>query len=177
MSKTVLMIIAPENFRDEELFVPRDIFKAQGWVVDTVSTQVCEASGMLGGIEAVTKTIDTIDADQYDAAVVVGGMGSPAHLWNNETLHRVLKQVNANGKVISAICLSGAVLAKAGLLTNRKATVWEMPESVQIFEQNQVTYTSKPVTIDDRFITANGPDAAEAFGNAIVEKVNTLVSA
>ncbi len=174
-SQRVLMVIAPEGFRDEELSVPRDLFKAEGWQVDTVSTKICSASGMLGALEAVTQTLNHIDPLNYDAVVVVGGMGSPAHLWNDVTLHQTLQSVEANGKVIAAICLSGAVLAKAGLLQRKRATVWEMPESIEALTQNGAEYTGEPVTVDGRIVTANGPDAAEAFGKTVIERVKALI--
>ncbi len=177
MSKRILMVIPPDDFRDEELCVPRDIFKAEGWQVDTVSTKVCSASGMLGATEVITQSVTDIDPLSYDAVVVVGGMGSPAHLWNSTPLHNLLKAVDSNGRVISAICLSGAVLAKAGLLKGKRATVWEMPEAVEALTQNGAEYTGEAVSIDGRIVTANGPDAAEAFGKAVVEQVKALVLA
>ena len=36
----ILMVIAPEQFRDEELLVPRQAFAAEGWQVDTASTRM-----------------------------------------------------------------------------------------------------------------------------------------
>ncbi len=176
-SKRVLMVIAPEGFRDEELHVPRDVFKAEGWRVDTVSTKVGSAGGMLGAAESITQTLSDIDPLNYDAVAVVGGMGSPAHLWNCSPLHSILKAIDGNGKVISAICLSGVVLAKAGLLQGKRATVWEMPESVETLAQHGAQYTGDDVTVDGRIVTANGPDAAEAFGKAVVEQVKSLVLA
>lgn len=172
----VLMVIAPDQFRDEELFVPRTAFLEAGWTVDTVSTQAGAALGMLGASEVVQKTLsdvsNTSGLNTYQAVVVVGGMGSIGFLWENQQLHQLLRQLASQKAVISAICLSGVVLAKAGLLNGRKATVWEAPESLEAYRQSGVTYTAEPVTVDDSasgtVITANGPDAAAEFARAIV---------
>lgn len=181
MSRRILMIIAPDQFRDEELQVPRQRFEEAGWAVDTVSTQPGEAKGMLGAVEPVSRDLAWAQAQlqqqAYDAAVVVGGMGSPAHLWEHAPLHQLLKQVAEQGRVVAAICLSGAVLAKAGLLDGKRATVWEMPESVQVFQAHRVQYTGEPVTVDGNFITANGPDAAADFAEAILARIKALTPA
>ncbi len=177
MSKQILMIIAPEQYRDEELTEPRDLFKTQGWHVETVSTQTGDANGMLGAVETISKTVEDVDGVQYDAVVVVGGGGSPEHLWDNETIHTIVNQVYKSGKTVAAICLSGAVLAKAGLLSGKKATVWNDDTAIEALKTGGAQYTGEPVTADGRIITANGPEAATAFGKAVIESVNALIAA
>lgn len=180
-SKTILMVIAPDQFRDEELLVPRKAFIEQGWQVDTVSTKTGDIQGMLGAVETVSLDLNHAkthtEQQGYDAAVVVGGMGSPEYLWNNAQLHQILQTLDEQGRVISAICLSGAVLAQAGLLNGKKATVWEMPESLAVLKEKGAHYTGEAVTEDGRFITANGPDAAADFAKAVIEKVKALTPA
>lgn len=182
MVRKILMIIAPEQFRDEELFVPRTAFqKGEGWTVDTVSTRIGNANGMMGAIEKVTLDLDHATAkaqkNGYDAVVVVGGMGSIEYLWDNEQIHHILQMLAHKNRVVSAICLSGVVLAKAGVLDDKNATVWDMPESLEAYQAHGVHYTGEPVTIDGCFITANGPDAAADFAAAIIEKVKALTPA
>jgi protease I len=172
-NQKILMVIAPQAFRDEELLVPRQLFLDKGWHVDTASTVVGKATGMLGTDEEVSLTLEQVQtqANTYDALVVVGGMGSPEHLWNNTTLHQLAKTLHQENKVVSAICLSGAVLANAGVLQGKKATVWEMAESLACLKSGGADYTGEAVTQDGNLITANGPDAAQAFGEAIIQQV------
>lgn len=181
MAGKILMIIAPDQFRDEELLVPRNALTAQGWTVDTVSTKTGEAKGMLGAVEKVTLDLAYASTEAqkqaYEAVIVVGGMGSPQYLWNDAQLHQILQTIEKQDRVVAAICLSGAVLAKAGLLNGKKAAVWEMPESLAAFKENGVEYTGEPVTVDGRFVTANGPDAAAEFAKAVIEKIKTLTPA
>lgn len=181
MTKKILMVIAPDQFRDEELLVPRKALLETGWTVDTVSTQTGEAKGMLGAVENVTMDLSYAAAETqknaYDAVIVVGGMGSPEYLWNSAPLHQLLQALQKQDRVIASICLSGAVLAKAGLLSGKNATVWEMPESLAVFKENNVEYTGEPVTVDGHFVTANGPDAAADFTQAVIQQVKALTPA
>ncbi len=50
MDKKVLMIIAHENFRDEELLTPKQIFEKNGIKVTIASTDTTPAKGMLGAV-------------------------------------------------------------------------------------------------------------------------------
>jgi protease I len=167
LGKNVLMVIAPEEFRDEELSEPKDILSRRGANVTVASTAAGQARGMLGATVTPDATIDKVQASDYHAIVVVGGMGSPQHLWNNDKLKALLKQAHESGKVVAGICLSGAVLANAGVLSGKKATVWACDESLQALKDGKAIYTKQPVVAEGNIITAEGPDAASEFGNAI----------
>lgn len=170
----VVMVIAPEQFRDEELLTPKRILSEQGASVTVASTRLGEARGMLGAVVSPESLINNLKAQDYDAVVVVGGMGSPEHLWDDSHLHALLKTMSGQNKVISAICLSGAVLARAGLLSGKKATVWPMPESLKALKDGKANYTEQPVVQDGRVITANGPEAAQEFANAIAKELSKI---
>lgn len=170
----VALVIAPDQFRDEELFTPQQELEAAGAETIVASTKLEQAQGMLGGTAQPQKLIKDLKEKDYDAVVVVGGMGSPEYLWENKELHTLLQEVQKAGKVISAICLSGAALAKAGVLNGKKATVWEMPESVQALEEGKATYVKEPVVQDGKVITANGPEAAHEFATKIIAELSKV---
>jgi len=94
----VLMVIAPEQFRDEELLVPKEKFEAAGAVVTVASTRTGEAKGMLGAKVNADKTLSEVKAQDFQAIVVVGGMGSPEFLWNEDKLHSLVQELNAAAK-------------------------------------------------------------------------------
>lgn len=168
----ILMVVAPDQFRDEELLEPKKIFEEEGAEVVVASTRAGEAKGMLGAKVTPDAQITEVDASGFDAVAVVGGMGSPAHLWDNDTLHNILREMNQANKVVSAICLSGAALARAGVLESKDATVWPMPESLKALEDGKAKYKKQPVVKDGRTITADGPEAAREFGYTIVKELS-----
>lgn len=170
-TRAILMIIAPEKFRDEELNHPREVFTSQGAVVTVVSTKTGTATGSYGHKEKVEKTLDDVAGDTFDAVVVVGGSGSPQYLWDNKKIHDILRRHHQTSKVVSAICLSGAVLAKAGILDGVEATVWKSDESMKAYAENRVKFVDKPVVRSGKIITANGPAAAREFGQMIMSAI------
>lgn len=167
--KKILMVIAPDQFRDEELFQPKEIFEKEGASVVVASTKKGTAKGMLGGKVEVFSTIYELTSESFDAVVIVGGMGSPTYLWNNEELHRLIKRSFEESRVIGAICLSGAVLAKAGILKGVRATVYPTKESLSEMEKGGSIYVKKDVVVDGRIVTASGPHVARDFGMEIVK--------
>jgi protease I len=164
----IVMVVAPQQFRDEELLLPRQAFEAAGHTVQTVSTQAVHGRGMLGHEEAFTATLNDVELYQTDALVIVGGYGAVEHLWPNTALHALCQQVFVKGGVIGALCVSPVVLAKAGLLNGKRATVWSTPDTQAAFDEAGAQFTGDAVTIEGNLITGNGPDASVAFAEAVL---------
>jgi protease I len=164
----LLFVIAPKDFNDLELNDTREICETAGHTVDVASTTTGTAVGMMSHEEDVQLTLDDVIANRYDGLVIVGGYGAVTALWNNKDLHDLASAFNQQEKLTSAICVSPVVLAKAGLLAGKKATVWDMAESRDAFTEANVTYTEDAITQDGLLLTGKSPDAARDFGKAIV---------
>jgi protease I len=166
----VLFVIAPERFRDEELEVPRRALETAGCRVEVASTKTGTARGMLGASVKVERSLADAGED-WDAVVFVGGSGSPDHLWDSEPAHRLAQREHAAGRPVAAICLSGAVLARAGLLSGKRATVFPAPRAIAELKRGGAEYVPQPVIVDGTVVTASGPEAAEAFAAAILKQL------
>lgn len=166
--KRVLMVIAAQRFRDEEYREPRAVIEAHGGRVTVASTSLEEAEGMLGMVVKPDVTLDQVDINEYDAIIFVGGSGASQY-WDDALAHSMARQAEATGKVVGAICIAPVTLANAGLLRGRKATVW--PQERARLEAGGATYTGNPVEEDGRIITAAGPQAAHAFGEAVARAI------
>ncbi len=158
------MVVAPVNFRDEELFHTMNALTSCGADVEVVSTKKGVARGMLGGTFEVEKTLYDADWNKASAIVIVGGSGAVV-FWKNAYLLQKVKEAYKKGKIIAAICISPVVLAKAGILVNRKATCW--PGVKSQLSLYGAKYTGSDVEVSGRIVTAAGPWAADEFGNAI----------
>jgi protease I len=170
-NKQVVMIIAFRDFRDVEYFTPKEILEDAGAVVKTASNERGEATGADGGKVKVDLLVSEIDPTKFDAVVFIGGPGCLENL-DNEESYRIAREAVSKDKILASICISPVILAKAGVLKGKKATVWSSPldkTSVEILESNGAIYQSKPVVVDGKIITANGPGAAKEFGKTIVE--------
>ncbi|MEE8359210.1 MAG: DJ-1/PfpI/YhbO family deglycase/protease [Candidatus Hydrothermarchaeales archaeon] len=167
--KKVLMVIAPQNFRDEELLEPKSVFEDNSVEVSIASTSKGSARGMLGAMVDPDLTLDEVDVKDYDAVVVVGGGGSRDYLWDNLTLHGIVREFYNEGKVVAAICISPVVLAKAGLLDGKKATVFPGQDTLSELKNAGAILVNTGAVADGRIVTGRGPEAAEEFGRKVLE--------
>jgi protease I len=168
--KKVVMIIAAANFRDDELNIPLGYFETKGADVDIASTVKTVVTGMLGSHVNPDMLYTDIKINDYDAIVFVGGTGATQYL-NDTVAHKIAKDSVFNGKVLGAICLGPAILANAGVLENKKATVFLDPQTEKIFKANNVINTNAVVEKDGKIITANGPKASYKFAKEIEETI------
>lgn len=176
LGKRILLVIAPEQFRDEELLEPKEVFKTAGADVLIAACKQGEATGMLGAKVSPDLLISEVKANDFDACAVIGGMGSLEHLWNDTQLHGILQTLQRQEKVVAAICLSGAVLAKAGVLKGKKATVYAIPESLQALKDGGAEYKNEHVVRDGLIVTADGPAVATKFAQTIVDAIQVVPS-
>lgn len=72
----ILMVTAPNNFRDEELFIPKEKFENAGHEVVIASNKVGVCKGTLGGEISSDMLLKDVNVDDFQAVVFVGGTGS-----------------------------------------------------------------------------------------------------
>lgn len=163
--KTVALIIASQQFRDEEFKEPRDLLTKNGAKVIVASTSTKEAAGMLGMKVKPDILIGDLSVDVLDAVIFIGGMGASEY-FTNPRAWEIARETFKQKKVLGAICIAPVTLAEAGLLKGKKATVWQSERKK--LETAGAKYTGRPVTIDGNIVTANGPKAAKEFAQAVV---------
>jgi protease I len=167
---TVIMIIAPERFRDEELFVTQAELEKAGHEIDIASSAKGVCPGSRGGSAIATLTLDEVETENYDAVVFVGGGGSKLYFSNEEAL-RIAAEMFHKEKVVAAICLAPVILANAGVLKGRNATV--AGTEARTIEGKGAKYTGPGVTVDGNIITGNAPKSSLLFG----QRINELLKA
>jgi len=165
--KKILMVIAQQDFRDEELFKPKEVFEGAEASVFVAAPRNETATGMLGGKVQPDFAISDVNTSEFDAVVVVGGSGSPKYLWDDTQLRNLIRDAYEDGKVVAAICLSPVVLARAGILKGKEATVFPSTDAVAELKKGGAIYKDESVVIAGRIVTGRDPASAEAFANAI----------
>jgi len=160
------MIIAPERFRDEELFVTKDELEKAGHKTIIASNTKGVCPGSRGGFATATLTLAEVKTENYDAVVFVGGGGSKLYFSNEEAL-RIAKEMSHKRKVVAAICLAPVILANAGVLKGKNATV--AGTEAKTIESNGAKYMGPGVTVDGNIVTGNAPKSSRLFGQKINE--------
>lgn len=163
---TVLMTIAPEGFRDEELFLTQAELEKAGHKIVIASLVKGVCRGSHGGSATATLILAEIEVENYEAVVFVGGSGSKVYFTNRDAL-RIAQEMAGQGKVVAAICVAPLILANAGLLQGKNATVFG--SEIKAIEGKGAKHTGAGVTVDTNIVTGDGPKSARLFGRKINE--------
>lgn len=164
--KKVLMVIASDNFRDEEYTEPRKVLEDAGARVIVACSALDTARGKLGLEVRPDVLIGNVREGDYDGIVFVGGGGSKEY-FDSPVAHKLAQSFYRNGKLTSAICIAPAVLANAGLLKQKKAT--SFPSSAETLRAKGAVFTGGDVESDGTIVTGVGPEAAKKFGEKLVQ--------
>ncbi len=169
-NKKIAIIISFRDFQDEEYFIPKKILEKRGAEVTTVSTQRGKAIGSEGGETEVNLTLLEIEVPNFDAVLFIGGEGAPKYL-DNETSYKIARETISENKILGAICIAPTILAKAGVLSDKKATVWSSvlnKKPIKILEENGAEYQDRPVVIDENVVTADSAGSAKRFTERVI---------
>lgn len=164
--KKVVIIIAPKNFRDEELLVPRSLLEDAGAEVTVASTTTAVCTGMLGGEVRPHCLLQDIQPADYDAVILVGGQGAAVY-FDDRAAHALVRTAVKEQKLVGAICIAPVILARAGVLEGRTATVCGR-EQKQELQRLGAKVTDRHVVCERLVITADGPAASQEFGQMLV---------
>jgi protease I len=173
--KNIVMVIAHKDFRDEEYFIPLDIFRSSGFEVVTASSIKGEVFGVMGGEAMADAKIQDINIEDFGAIILIGGGGAQEY-FDNEDLHKIIRDFYEQNRVIGAICIAPVILAKAGILDGKRATVWTNSLDKlgqRILQQNGCIVSGNDLEKDGNIITANGPKVAEKFAKEVIEMLSS----
>lgn len=164
----LLLVVAPQNFRDEEYFDTKKEIEARNIKTETASTSLEVATGTMGGSTKPDLILKNADIKNYDGVIFIGGGGSSIY-WNDKYALDIAKKAYEQGKVLGAICIAPRTLANAGLLKGKKFNSWE--SEVENIKELGGIHSKEDVVVDGKIVTGNGPKAASGFGRKIAELV------
>lgn len=162
----VIIFVANNEFQDEEFNVVKEELESADIGIKIVAPEKDECHGVNGTIAEPDYTSDEVNADDFLGVVYIGGPGTDKLLDHTGAQELAITFAKA-GKVVAAICWAPAILAKAGVLQGKRATVWSGAKDDLIKGGSQ--YTAELVTVDGNIVTADSPDSAGAFGQAIAK--------
>lgn len=164
-----LYLFLANGFEEIEALATVDVLRRAQLDVTTVSIyENKDVTGAHGIVTVADTTINECDFEDVDWLILPGGLPGADNLLACKPLAEMLKEHNASGGRIAAICASpGVVLAPLGIVNGKRATAY--PGFEDKLEAGGATATGERVTIDGTVITGNGPGAAIPFALAIVE--------
>jgi len=158
------LIISGDGFEDQELLVPRDELRADGFTVDVVTPGAQAIQGKRGAVVNADGDIDGTDAAAYDLLVLPGGK-APAALRKDPKVLSLARHFMAAHKPVAAVCHGPQILVSADVLRGKKATSYAAVAAE--LKAAGADYIDGEVVVDDNLITSRKPADLPAFVRAI----------
>ena len=165
-TKRAALIVASQNFRDEELFETKRALDAAAVQTVIASTRIGIIRGALGNIAEANILVGQLRVEDYDAIIFIGGPGAVEYAANPAALNLAREAVRQR-KILAAIDTAPTILANAGVLTGVRATSF-LSERNRLILAGAV-YTGIPVEQDRLIITGSSPAASIQFGRAVAD--------
>jgi protease I len=169
--KTVA-IIAADMVEQVELVEPRKALEDAGAETELVSLKPGSIQGFnhfdKADVIQVDRTIDEVDASDYDALLIPGGVGNPDQLRGDEKVVAFVRDFFEAGKPVAAICHGPWVLVEAGVAKGRKLTSW--PTLQTDIRNAGGNWVDEQVVVDQGLVTSRKPDDIPAFNAKMIEE-------
>ncbi len=161
-----ICVFTADGVEEVEALTVVDILRRQKCDVDMISLgDSLTVNGSHGILFTADKKMSETDFSSYDVLVIPGGLKGTSALKQEPNVLAEIKSFYESGRLVAAICAGPTVLATAGILTAKNATVYPGMEDALI---GATVHTDQEVISDGNVITSRGMGTAIAFSLAIV---------
>jgi protease I len=172
INKKVAVLIT-NGFEESEFTEPVKALKDSGAIVEVISLKAGEVKSWSkknwSNAYPVDKVIDEVDAKDYDALVLPGGVMNPDQLRMNEEVIGFVAGFFDDGKPIAAICHGPWTLIETGELKGRVVTSY--PSLKTDLVNAGATWVDQEVVVDNGLVTSRNPNDLPAFCAKMIEEI------
>lgn len=162
-------ILATDGYEDSELTEPLRELRAHEASVDIVSTESGVIIGKKGNAQDVTRTTSEVQAGDYDALVLPGGVVNGDKIRLDTHAVSFTREFFEQHKPVGAICHGGWILAEADVLRGRKVTSY--PSLRTDLRNAGAEWVDEEVVVDQGLVTSRTPDDLPAFSAKLLEEI------
>jgi protease I len=170
--KRIAFLVAQEGVEEVELSKPWKAVEAAGGKPELIAPQTGEVQAMnhldKGSSFPVDRTFAQAAPEEYDGAVLPGGVANPDQLRTDERAVSFLQQFFAEGKPVGVICHGPWTLVEADLVRDRTITSW--PSLSTDIRNAGGNWVDEEVVVDEGLVSSRNPDDLPAFCAKIVEE-------
>jgi protease I len=167
-----IAILVDNLYQEMELWYPYFRLQEAGAEVVTVGAKAGETyTSKLGYPVKSQKSYDEVRAADFDGVVVPGGY-APDHIRRHHAAIQFVKDLDAQGKLVAAICHAPWVLCSAGILQGRRATCFFAIKDDVIHAGAR--YEDAEVVVDGNLVTSRKPEDLPAFCRAALEVLTAV---
>tara|TARA_Y100000815_G_C13136566_1_gene422609 strand:- start:140 stop:679 length:540 start_codon:yes stop_codon:yes gene_type:complete len=166
-----IAFLATDGVEQIELTRPWQDLQDAGATVHLVSSNTGEIQGYhhltAADVFTVDKNVCYVDANDYDALVLPGGVANPDALRLDADAVSFVNAFFKAGKPVAAICHAPWLLIEAGVVEGRRLTAWPSLKTDLINAGGK--WVDVAVCEDKGLITSRKPDDLDAFCEKMLE--------
>lgn len=166
-------VLATDGFEQSELTAPLDALKNAGAEAHVIAPKSGAIQGMKHGEKAdkvrVDHPLNAVNASDYDALVLPGGVANPDSLRTAPGAIAFIRRFVEDDKPIAAICHGPWPLIDAGGVAGRKVTSW--PSLKCDLKNAGAEWVDREVVVDQGLVTSRKPDDLPAFCAKMIEEI------
>jgi protease I len=161
-----IALLVEQDYQDLEVWYPKLRLTEAGAEVVTIGTTTGpDYTGKHGYPITVDKMASDVSADQFDAVVIPGGW-APDKLRQNSYVIKLVKEINAAGKPVAAICHAGWVISSADIVRGKTVTSYVAIKDDLVHAG--ANWVDREVVVDGNLITSRNPDDLPAFCRELI---------
>jgi protease I len=172
LTRVKVAILATDGFEQSELLEPRRALDEAGARTEVVSLKSGKIKGWnhkeWGETVAVDQTVDSVNANNYDALLLPGGVMNPDNLRMNAKAVAFVKGFFDAKKPVAAICHGPWTVIEAGAVKGRTLTSW--PSLKTDIRNAGGSWVDQEAVVDGNLLTSRNPKDIPAF-NREMEKL------
>ncbi len=154
-----LVLLAP-GFEEIEALTIVDVLRRGGVEVVTAGLED-PVEGSHGVKVLPDRKLEEVRVEDFEALICPGGYPGYENLRKNPKVLEMVRKAAESGKVVGAICGAPAVLAEAGVLKGKRATIYPGMEGE--LKKGGAKPGKGLVVVDGKVVTSKGPATAFAF--------------
>src|SRR6185437_6867110 len=165
-------ILITDGFEQVEMTEPRKALEEAGAGIDIVSPAKGKVRGWKmtdwGDSFDIDVPLDEVNAEDYDALVLPGGVANPDKLRMNDKAVQFVRAFLQAGKPIAAICHGPWTLIEADGVQGRTMTSW--PSLKTDLKNAGANWVDRSVVTDNGLVTSRKPDDIPDFNRKMIEE-------
>jgi protease I len=167
-----IALLCEDFFDDQEFIYPLHRMREAGAHVDIIAPEAGKTYKSKSQFEAKSQlAASQISANDYDGVIIPGGY-SPDRMRRDPAMVKFVRDMNAQGKLVAAVCHAGWLLVTADILKGRTVTGFF---SIHVDLRNAgAEVVDREVVRDGNLVTSRGPDDLGAFCRTIIEVLSDV---
>ena len=163
-----IAILIDTAYQEMEVWYPYYRFQEAGAECVFVGAEAGKTYSSKTGYPATAQiSYDALKADNFDGVVIPGGY-APDHIRRHPKANQFVKDMDAQGKLVAAICHGPWILCSAGgMLKGRKATSFFAIKDDVV--NAGAHWVDAEVVVDNNLVTSRKPEDLPAFCKAAIQ--------